>query len=119
MGHRIFISSYGFFLDRRPNLQISVLQSAVELLAYHCIIVIKRFYGAPPRAQPFVKVGGGHVPHGSGATGKTVSLVLVVITSDLLLILVTSLISTANRTVNVLVLWSVEIKTSTIVMKLG
>jgi len=35
---------------------------------------------------------------------KTVSLVLVV---------------TANRTVNVLVLWGVEIKTSTILMKLG
>ena len=48
-----------FFLDRRPNLQISVLQSAVELLAYHCIVVIKRSSMVPPsRAQPFVKVGG-------------------------------------------------------------
>jgi len=57
---------------------------------------------SPPNGQIGTKLGWSHPTNTS--TAKTFSLVLVV---------------TANRTVNVLVLWGVEKKKSTILMKLG
>jgi len=102
----LWISSYGLFLDRRPNLQIEYnFRSAVRrkiILAYHCIVVIKRSSMVPLRAQPFVKVGGGGggtcppLPHGAGTTAsvssdlkalyKCIIIIIIIIITVLLLI---------------------------------